>query len=312
LEIGTACVAVSSWAYDAGLLKTAVAFAHVAARVLPDDPEVAFGVARATRDSGRFGHADAWFQRALGLARRARNAEIKARVYIGWGLLDEMRAAEVAAKVKFEKALATATAASLPSIAAHAHQFMIPFGTLSDGFAHAVAAAQLYAPDDLNLPRLASDTGALFSEHGHFSVALTLYEAARPFLVRTADLVACYANIGRASAALGLKQRFTEAWTEVERLSRAPIAQFYADSLIELATGAVTLRYWKYAAKMTAEARAVAGQLGGVRTLRKAEELASCIDHRSGGDTDRPPDPRLEEFTADLCQRLSALRNTSN
>jgi tetratricopeptide (TPR) repeat protein len=304
---------ISSWAYDAGHLKTAVAFAHVAARVRPDDPEVAFAVARATRDTGRFGHADAWFQRALGLARRTSNPEMKARVYIGWGLLDELRVDERAAKAKFEKALSTATASSLPSIAAHAHQFMmaltISSGTFEEGFAHAVAAARLYALDDQNLPRLASDTGALFSEHGYYTLAVGLYEAAIPFLTRTADLVACHSNIGRACAALGQKQRFSAAWTEVERLSRFPLAQFYADSLVELAAGALTLRYWKHAAKMVAEARSVAAQLGSVRTLQKAERLAESIEKRQGGDVDRPADPKLEEFSTKLRERLAAMTN---
>jgi len=264
--VGSACGSLSAWAYDAGYVDTAIAFAHATARVLPDRPEPAFAVGRATRDAGRYAHSDAWFQRALGLARRARNAEMKARVYIGWGVLDELRGDESAARRKFQKALTTATELPLPSIAAHAHQFLIPLTSRSfeEAFGHAIAAARLYADDDADLPRLASDTGALFSEYCYFGLALVLYEAALPYFSRTPDLLACHANVGRAAAALGQKQRFSEAWTEVERLSRGPIAQYHAESLLELAMGAVTLHYWKPAAKMVSDMRLGTWQSGWV------------------------------------------------
>jgi tetratricopeptide (TPR) repeat protein len=306
--VGSACASVSAWAYDAGYIDTAISFAHVTARVLPDNPEAAFAVGRATRDAGRYPHSDAWFHRALGLARRARNAEMKARVYIGWGVLDELRGDPAAAKRKFQKALTTATEVPLPSIAAHAHQFLIPLtsATFEETFGHAVAAARLYTDDDPDLPRLASDTGALFSEHGYFGLALLLYEAALPKFSRAPDLLACYANVGRAAAALGQKRRFSEAWTEVERLSRGPLAQYHADSLLELATGAVTLRYWKPAAKMVGEARSVAERLGSAPALDRIRRLLEAIDERTGGDVSRDPEPRLEEFAFRLRDRLSS------
>lgn len=305
--VGGACAIVSAWAYDAGFIDTAISFAHVTARVLPENSEAAFAVGRATRDAGRFPHSDAWFQRALGLARRTRNAEMKARVYIGWGVLDELRGDPAAAKRRFQKALTTATEVPLPSIAAHAHQFLIPLtsGTFEEAFAHAVAAARLYTDDDPDLPRLASDTGALFSEYGYFGLSLLLYEAALPYFSRTPDLLACHANVGRAAAALGQKQRFSAAWTEVERLSLGPIAQYHAESLLELATGAVTLRYWKPAAKMVGEARSVAERLGSPPALKRIARLLATIEERAGGDVTRDPEPRLAEFASRLCDRLT-------
>lgn len=305
--VASACASLAAWAYDAGFLDTAIAFAHITARVVPDRPEAAFAVGRATRDAGRYAHSDAWFHRALGLARRARNAEMKARVYIGWGVLDELRGDASAAKRKFQKALTTATELPLPSIAAHAHQFLIPLtsGVFEEAFGHAVAAARLYPDDDGDLPRLASDTGALFSEYGHFGLALMLYEAALPYFSRTPDLLACYANVGRAAAALGQKQRFSEAWTEVERLSRGPIAQYHAESLVELATGAVTLRYWKPAAKMLSEARRVAERLDSPPTLERIGRLLAAVDERAGGDVNRDPEPRVAEFAIRIRDRLA-------
>jgi len=233
---------------------------------------------------------------------------MKARVYIGWGVLEELRGDLAAAERKFQKALTTATEVSLPSIAAHAHQFLIPLTSamFEDAFGHAVAAARLYTDSDPDLPRLASDTGALFSDHGYFGLAMLLYEAALPKFSRTPDLLACYANVGRAAAALGQKQRFSEAWTEVERLSRGPLAQYHAESLLELATGAVTLRYWKPAAKMVGEARSVAERLGSATTLERIAKLLATIDGRTGGDVQRDPEPRLEEFALRLCDRLSS------
>ena len=306
--VGAACESISAWAYDVGFIDTSIAFAHVAARVRPDNPEAAFAVGRTTRDAGRYAHSDAWFHRALGLARRARNAEMKARVYIGWGVLEELRGDLDAAERKFQKALTTATEVPLPSIAAHAHQFLIPLSSamFETAFGHAVAAARLYTDDDPDLPRLASDTGTMLSEHGYFGLALLLYEAALPKFSRKPDLLACYANVSRAAAALGQKQRFSEAWTEVERLSRGPLAQYHAESLLELATGAITLRYWKQAAKMVGEARSVAERLGSATALERIAKLTASIDARAGGDVHRDPEPRLEEFALRLRDRLSS------
>jgi hypothetical protein len=117
-----------------------------------------------------------------------------------------MRGDRAAARRTFEKALRTASVGDLDKMAAIAHQYLIPL-TLKDyqtAFGHAAAALNLCPPDDPQLARIAIDAGAMFSEHSHCSLAYELYEAALPHVTRVSDRLASFANICRASAALGL------------------------------------------------------------------------------------------------------------
>ncbi|MFL5382796.1 MAG: hypothetical protein ACJ8GN_09815 [Longimicrobiaceae bacterium] len=309
--LASACGKIATWAYEAGYLETAAAFAHVAALLQPDDPEFAFAVGRATRDCGRYGLAEVWFQRTIGLARRAQNGAAKAAGYIGWGVLEEQRGRRAAAREKFETALRTATSGGLAAMGGLAHQYLIaltvPDGTFDDGWAHAVAAFRLYPNDDLRLSRLAIDTGALLSEHGQFATALLLYEAAFPFLTRPADRLAGLANIGRAAAAVGAKRRYAEVWAEFDRLSLSPPKHFYSESLIELARGAATLRYWRDAAKMVAEAARIAREQGNRRALEASQAFLTAIEERASEDQNRPSDPKVERFAHRFKESLNEL-----
>lgn len=220
-EVAHACSKIGKWAFEAGYLRIASTFAHTAATVKPDDPELAFAVGQSTRNAGRYAYAEAWFQRTIGLARRNKNREMLSSAYFGLGIMHEMRGKREAARATFEKAMRAAVSGNIPSLAAAAHQYLIPL-TIADyteGFAHAVEALRLYPPHDPLLARLAVDAGALFSEHSHFKLAHELYEAALPFLTRVSDRLAGYANVCRAAAALGLKHRFAEAWGEMDRIA---------------------------------------------------------------------------------------------
>jgi tetratricopeptide (TPR) repeat protein len=312
--LADACGSVAAWAYEGGHVETAAAFGHAAALLQPDDPEIAFAVGRATRDCGRYSLAEVWFQRTIGLARRTQNGEAKAAGYIGWGVLEEQRGRRAAAREKFETALRTATSGGLAEMGALAHQYLIaltvPDGTFDEGLAHAVAAFRLNTNDALALARLAIDTGALLSEHSQFGTALLMYEAAFPFLTRHADRLAGLANIGRAAAAVGAKGRYAEVWAEFDRLSLSPPRQFYPESLIELAHGAATLRYWRHAASMAADAARVAREQGNRRALEASEVFLTAIEERATEDQSLPSDPKVERFAHRFKERLDEMASS--
>jgi hypothetical protein len=180
----------------------------------------------------------------------------------------------------------------------------IPDGTFAEGLEHGIAAARYLAEDDPKLIRLAIDLGAFVSEHMYFNTALRLYEAALPFLVRPADRLAGLANIGRAAAATGQKRRFAEVWAEFDRLSLSPPKLFYAESLIELAQGAVTLRYWRHASKMIEEAVRVAREQGNPYSLTAARTLQKLVESKQTKDESRPSDPTLEQLANRVIERL--------
>ena len=314
-EVVQACSAIASWGYDGGLLATAAAYSRLAAIVSPTDPDLAFAAGRATRDGGYHSLAEAWFQRTISLGRRAANEEAKAAGYLGWGVLEEQRGRRRAARSRFERALRTATGAGLARMAGLAHQYLmaltVPDGTFTEGLEHGIAAVRYFADDDPKLIRLAIDLGAFVSEHGYFNTALSLYEAALPFLVRPADRLAGLANIGRAAAATGRKRRFAEVWAEFDRLSLSPPKLFYAESLIELAHGATTLRYWRHASRMIEEAVVVAREQGNDHSLTAARALEHLVASKQSGDAPRPPDPVLERLANRVIKRLQVLNASS-
>lgn len=305
-EVAAACSRVSSWAYERGHLRIATSYAHAAARVKPEEPELAFAVGRSTRDAGRLAHAEAWFQRTAGLARKKKNREMLTAAFFGSGVVHELRGDRVAARHTFEKAFRTASVGGLNRMAAIAHQYLIPL-TLNDyqtAFGHAAAALDLCPPDDPQLARIAIDAGAMFSEHSHFSLAHELYEAALPHVTRVSDRLACFANICRASAALGLKRRFAEGWSEIDRIALGPAPIHYAESLVELAHGLITLRYWKDAARVLVEAEKADSNPA---VAVKIAHLREVIEGRKEGDFNRPAAADAVEFTAYLTNRLSNL-----
>jgi len=305
-EVAAACSRVSTWAYERGHLRIATSYAYAAATVKPEEPELAFAVGRSTRDAGRLAHAEAWFQRTAGLARKKRNREMLTAAYFGSGVVHEIRGDHAAACRTFEKALRTASVGGLNRMTAIAHQYLIPL-TLNDyqkAFGHAAAALDLCPPDDPQLARIAIDAGAMFSEHSHFSLAYELYEAALPHVTRVSDRLACFANICRASAALGLKRRFAEGWSEIDRIALGPAPLLYAESLVELAHGLITLRYWKDAARVLLDAEEKDSQSA---VAVKIAHLREVIEGRKEGDINRPAAADAVEFTAGLTNRLSNL-----
>lgn len=310
-DVVGACSAVASWAYEEGLLATAAAYARLAAVVDPSDPELAFTAGRATRDEGHYTLAEFWFQRTISLARRATDEEAKAAGYLGWGVLEEQRGRRRVARSRFQTALRTATGAGLARMAGLAHQYMmaltVPDGAYKEGLEHGIAAARYFADDDSKLIRLAIDIGAFASEHMHYGTALRLYEAALPFLGRPSDRLAGLANVGRAAAAIGEKRRFAEVWAEFDRLSLSPPKLFYAESLIELAHGAVTLRYWRHASKMIQEAVRVAREQDNPRSLSAARAVQQLIETKQTKDEDRPPDVALSRLADRVVERLRVL-----
>jgi tetratricopeptide (TPR) repeat protein len=309
-EVAQACTSIAEWASENGHDETAAGFATLASRVRPRDPELAFAAGRAARRLGKYENAEAWFRRAVGLSRRLGNEEAASAAYLGWGVLEELRGRREAARTRFVLAWRAAKRGKLLTLAATARHYMIaltvPDGTLQEGFAHAVAAYKLYGKADHLLPRLASDTGALLSEHGHFSTARLLYEAALPLLTRPAERVAGLANVGRAAAAMGDKQRFTEARHDFDLL--APHGrEFLPASLVEMAYGAQTLGQPRQAAAMLGDAIRLAREHRDEPALATALRLEEKIAAKHPGDSDNPAPVEHQIFATRFANRLRTI-----
>jgi hypothetical protein len=70
-QVTRACQALSRWAGDHGMPRTALAFAQSAALATPDQAGPAYLVGLLARRNAEYRRAETWFRRALGLARRS-------------------------------------------------------------------------------------------------------------------------------------------------------------------------------------------------------------------------------------------------
>lgn len=86
-ELADACRAIAEWAEAHSRSITAIAYAEAAARLLPDDPEMANLAGRACRRGGERQRAELWYERGAGLARRVGNTLEQVNGWLGFGNL---------------------------------------------------------------------------------------------------------------------------------------------------------------------------------------------------------------------------------
>jgi tetratricopeptide (TPR) repeat protein len=282
-------------------------YSVLAAYAAPKDPYPAFAAGRAARRHGRIDDARTWFKRTIALARRADDEAASASAYLGWGILEERQGNRERAATKFLKAWRAAKRGGLPELAGASRHNMIAVALserdFAAGNAHIVAAYKLYGRGNPQLYRLANDAAGFWSTFGYFSISLPLFEAALPHVLRADEKMAILANISRAAAALGMRDRYLEAWDtalELERAAGEALPEIY----MELARGAWALGYYGRAKELATKALQVSTP---ETTARRAESLLDNIVARRPPDPAREADLQLQRFAARFSQRLRGL-----
>jgi tetratricopeptide (TPR) repeat protein len=107
-EAAKLCRKLSRWAEERLLPKTAAWYAQAAALALPTHADHALAVASVLRRNGDYLRAETWYRRAIGIARRRRDAQAYASSYLGVGNLFMLRAEYEKAKFAFNRAFKTA------------------------------------------------------------------------------------------------------------------------------------------------------------------------------------------------------------
>jgi hypothetical protein len=311
--VARACLAISTWAAEHGYSVTEQGFAEVAAFADRTDPECAYVAGRAARRRGLFESGREWFRRSIGLARRRDDAAAYSLAYLGWSLLEEQAGNGELARRKLVRAWRAAKRGGVRRLMGMARQAMIPYavaeGNREMAYRHARAAAKLYDQDDDDLPRLAIDLGALLSLYQHYAPALQLYEAALPRLLRPADRVAAIANIARAAAAVGQRDRFEECWPIFEA-AMAIENEHLAPSIVEIAEGARTLGQLSRAHGLARELAKLASKRGDKRILAMADALDELIRAGAPVDRDRKAPVAVRTFVARFIGRVERMRIT--
>jgi tetratricopeptide (TPR) repeat protein len=310
-SLAKASLSVSEWATVHDYAETAALFAGLAARVRPRDADLAFAAGRAERRCARYQRAEEWFLRAIGLSRRSDDEAAYASAFLGWGLMEEQRGRRGSARLKYVRAWRAAMRGGLLQLGAAARHNLIPLSVPDDpfdvGFAHVVAAYKLY--DDSSAERLALlalDAGVFLAEHGFYAHALRLYDALCPHVVRASVHVALQANIARAAAALGDRERFRAAYERVSH-DEAQGGEFAPAALAEIARAAHTLRLDGKAIAMANAALKLARAREAVGAERAALDVIDAVREKRAGDVLREPPPRVVRFVNRFVKRLAAL-----
>ncbi|HEU4454578.1 MAG TPA: tetratricopeptide repeat protein [Longimicrobium sp.] len=245
-QLTEACQAVSRWASDNALPRTALAFAQSAAMATPDRPAPAFQVGLLARRSAQYRRAETWFRRALALARRARDWNFYGLACMGVGNLHRQRGDYPAARGWFVKALRVARRHGLWQVRPLAMHDLFCVaanaGNVEEAEAFARRAFRAYGRRHPRLVALAHDVARFWLLRGDYDHALQVFRAVLPHLTRVPERRLAASNMARAAAAVGDRMTFAAMWSETWRMvDDYDDSESVPEALLSLAQGAAVL-----------------------------------------------------------------------
>jgi len=241
-----ACQAVSRWATDNALPRTALAFAQCAAMATPDRPSPAFQVGLLARRSAQHRRAETWFRRTLALARRTRDWNYYGLACIGVGNLYRQRGDYPAARGWFVKALRVARRHGLWQVRPMAMHDLFCVaanaGHVEEADAFARRAFRAYGRRHPKLVALAHDVARFWLLRGDYDHALQVFRAVLPHLTRVPERRLAASNMARAAAGVGDRMTFAAMWSETWRMvDDFDDTESVPEALLSLAQGAAAL-----------------------------------------------------------------------
>ena len=305
-RIALACTRVAAWAEEQGKPLTSLEFFQAAAIASPLDPHHALRVARATRDRAQYERAEAWLQRAIGLARRAKDWDAYARAYIALGNMMRRRGAYPAARHNLTKALRRAVRQGqreTEGMALH-DLFVLEYECGNTGEAQKLAARALraYGRDHALIPALAHDLAYAWLHSGLYERALPVFKAAYDRVAKH-HLPGVLGSIARASGAMGDQSEFERAWRALSELDPGPgVAEAWTDA----ARGAVSLGDWDEARDAARHAERIATERGEAKITFTAESILEDIHaEERAQESMREADRTEEEWDEASADRLA-------
>lgn len=313
------CLHVSKWAEHRGLWATALAYSQAVAIILPRDAAAALSVGVLARRTGEHARAESWLRRAVMLARQTGDWVSYTIAFLRLGNLFMQRGNFPIARKLLTRAQRAARRHGHIELEGHAlHDLCgiaITGGDAVEAEALAAAAMDAYGLRNPRLPALAHDLAYLWLEQGRFGRALAVFEAVLPHLDNPADRVHVFANIARAAAGAGRRERFEWAWAEtLGMLEHAQAVEDAAQALVDAALGAALLREWERAGGAARQALQLATERNESKVRLTAEAILDSVNRRR---LIRPETAvgsvygSGEELATEFLERLSAKQVTS-
>jgi tetratricopeptide (TPR) repeat protein len=302
-EVCDLCEELSRWASDAGLPRTALAFAQRAAIAAPDEAGPAYLVGLISRRAADYRRAEVWFRRCLAIARHNQDWRVYALAHAGLGQMHMQRGDAPRARSRLLRALRAARRYGIWSVRSTAlHDLFCiaatgPEPRLAEQYAR--AAFRSYGRQHPRLPALAHDIARFWMSQGHHSLALATFQAVLPHITRPQEQMLALSNLAQAAGGAGEGALYTWAWNEVWRMiDERDDMELVAEALINLAHGAASLGQVVRMDMAASYARTIATRRNEAQERLVAEELLQTSRDMGIGSVPEPVDPESEPVLA--------------
>jgi tetratricopeptide (TPR) repeat protein len=279
------CQRISRWAEEKGLRRAALAYAYAAAVISPGAPEHAYRVGLLARKEADHARGEAWFRRAIGLARRNRDVPMQTTALLSLGNLFVWRGDYQRAEMALRKALRLARRHGLRELRGKAlHDLCVvafETGQFEKAERFAYQAYKAYRRGHPLLPILAHDVAAFWLLQGKFQRALDIFQAAFSLMRRQPQQLWILGTIAHAAGGAGRREDFTSAWVQAWRIidSQLP-SESTGPALLNLAYGAVHLEDWERVETASSLAIATSIRRQETRVREEAEALLQSAQRK--------------------------------
>jgi tetratricopeptide (TPR) repeat protein len=292
-EVCELCEELSRWASDAGLPRTALAFAQRGAMAAPDEAGPAYLVGLIARRAADYRRAEVWFRRALAIARHSLDWRVYSLAHAGLGQMHMQRGDAPKARARLLRALRAARRHGIWSVRSIAlHDLFCLAATGPDprlAEHYAGSAFRSYGRRHPRLPALAHDIARFWMSRGHHGLALDIFQAVQPHLARPQERMLGLSNLAQAAGGAGDGTLFTRAWNEVWRMiDERDDTELVSEALINLAYGAQSLGQVVRMDMAASYALTIATRRNEAQEKMIAEELLQITRHM-GRSTDPQP-----------------------
>lgn len=311
--VGTACAELAEWVETGPACReTAALFAEAAASLNPADAERATRAARLNRLAGDTARAHGWYERAITLARRARDSEQYIQACLGSAEIETERGNRGVAHRLYARAFRRADSTGRRSLAAGAQQqiiALIPRSAPAEQWVVPVRRAlRNYPLHHPRVPQLAYDVAVGMLESRHYRAAAVLL---RSILSRVEGPLRRLAEAAYVRAAIGAGWRADGPDGLITRAQALDLpADIRADVLAHLAEAHRALHAWGAADDSAGAALQAAIERDDRATAREARVLLAHIRARAPAPPEipLPADGRLSLVLRDLDFRLERWR----
>ncbi len=314
-RVGIACLGVAAWARAADKPSTAAEFIHLAALAAPGNPNFALATARESRDRGDYDTAEAYYHRAVVVARGRSDWEGYVRGYAGLGKVFQLRGSFRNARRALRRALKAAERHRLREQRAGVlHELFTvetDCGEWEEAEGYAEAAAEAFGSGHPLLPNLTFDIGVFWADQGRFEMALSILRRTLPFLRPEVQILG-WANIARVAGAVSDPELFEDASRRV--FSSPPDTHRRIQALECVARGAISLGRAEEAEMAARVALSMAQERGEHQSkfvmegvLQQVERIGRLATNRGQPDATPPNDATYRSSTLSLSRALDKI-----